>query len=315
MTEPKISIVVPAYNAEKTIKKCIESLLDIDYTNYEIIIVDDGSTDATKQILSGYKEKISVMALEHRGPSHCRNKAASASQAEYLAFTDADCIVDKQWLRELLKGFSQEAVTGVGGSQLSPNDETAFGRRVQSFFEKTGFLGGYIKTTANNSPVRTSHNPSCNVMYRRQFLLEVGGFDEGLWPGEDVDLDYRLEKRKFILMFNPKAIVYHYRPDSLKKICSMMYRYGWTQGVLVRRYGLFRKLHWFFFAEIVFVAFALLAAFFLRSAWPIFVFVFLELIFLLIACRGDFVRIGLASACVMFWSTGFLKNLLGIGRT
>jgi len=306
MTEPKISIIVPAYNVEKTIKRCIESLLRLNYGNYEIIIVDDGSTDATKQILSGYKEKISVMALEHRGPSHCRNRAVSESKAEYVAFTDADCIVDKNWLKELLIGFSGENIAAVGGSQLSPDDETAFGRRVQLFFELTGFLGGYIKKSRRNSLSKVPHNPSCNVMYRREALLAIGGFDEWLWPGEDVDLDYRLAKKGFVLLFNPRAIIYHYRPGSLKKVYSMMCRYGVVQAILTKRYGFFRKIQ---FVPIFFLFLILL---FIRDASFLLLIPILYL-FLFLKTK-DFVTANFVFVFILmsllFWNLGFFKGML-----
>jgi cellulose synthase/poly-beta-1,6-N-acetylglucosamine synthase-like glycosyltransferase len=287
MNEPFITIIVPAYNSEKIIRKCIESLLAIDYPNYEIFIVDDGSTDKTKEILSEYKGRINIIESQHFGPSHCRNIAAKIAKGEFLAFTDADCLVDKNWLKELMRGFINDKVVSVGGSQLSPQDETDFGKRVQEFFELTGFLGGYIKQ--NKHPVssikhqdlsirKASHNPSCNSMYRKGALLEIGGFDEDLWPGEDVDLDHRLNKKGFTFMYNPQAIVYHYRPQSLKELSRMMYRYGVMQGILTKRYGFFRRIQFL----------------------PLF---FLSLLILIVALPQKLLWFILFLYLVMLWST------------
>lgn len=263
MNESHITIIVPAYNAEKTIRKCIESFLGIDYPKYDIIIIDDGSTDKTLEIISEYKDKLTIIRNQHSGPSKCRNDAAKISKVGFLAFTDSDCVVDKNWLNELIKGFVNEKIVGVGGVQLSPQDETKFGRSVQSFFELTGFLGGYIKHNEypessiedQNLRIReVSHNPSCNAMYRKDIFLEVGGFDETLWPSEDVDLDYRLKKKGYKFMFNPEAIVYHYRPQSLSHLSNMMYRYGVTQGILTKRYGFFRAIQFVPFLILSFLA-------------------------------------------------------------
>lgn len=242
MKEPFISVVVPAYNSEKTIKKCIDSLLSIEYPNYEIIIVDDGSIDRTREILSKYIDRIKIIESQHFGPSKCRNIAAKQAKGELVAFTDSDCIVEKNWLKELVEGFINNKIVGVGGIQLSPEDETNFGKNVQAFFELTGFLGGYIKFSSSEKLKEVPHNPSCNAIYRKSAFLNIGGFDENLWPCEDVDLDYRLNKAGFIFMYNPKAIVYHYRPQSLKALLKMMLRYGYVQGVLTKRYGIFRRI-------------------------------------------------------------------------
>ena len=203
MNEPLISIIVPAHNSERTIRKCVDSLLRLDYVNYEIFVVDDGSFDKTKEILSEYKSRVNIIENRHVGPSRCRNIAVKKAKGDFLTFTDSDCIVDKNWLKELMKGFVNEKVVSTGGIQLSPEDETKFGKMVQEFFNLTGFLGGYIKNKGAEEIKRVEHNPSCNVAYRKSVFLDIGGFDENLWPSEDVDLDYRLKKRSFEFRYNP----------------------------------------------------------------------------------------------------------------
>ncbi|MDD5006007.1 MAG: glycosyltransferase [Candidatus Omnitrophica bacterium] len=306
MNEPLISIIVPAYNSEKTIKKCIDSLLEIDYTNYEVFIVDDGSTDNTKNILSGYKDKITIIENKHFGPSRCRNIAASKAKSEFLAFTDSDCIVEKNWLKELSRGFINDKVAGTGGNQLSPQDETNFGKRVQQFFELAGFLGGYIKGKKNSDLSETGHNPSCNAMYRKDAFLGVGGFDEKLWPGEDVDLDYRLKLQGLMFMYNPKAIVYHYRPQSIRKLSIMMYRYGVMQGVLIKRYGFFRKAQVF---PLFFLLMLVLLFINLKFLW----FLALYYLFILVKTKSivssSFILI-FSIISVLGWHIGFLRGIL-----
>ncbi len=167
--QPFISIIVPAYNAEETIRKCIDSLLRIDYPNYEILIIDDGSIDKTREILSEYKNRIILIESRHSGPSKCRNIAAKRSKGDFLAFTDADCLVDKNWLGELMRGFvnpseypngkyrglfsrffslrvdtespayggagcGNDKIVGGGGTQFFPQDETKFWKSGPTFF-------------------------------------------------------------------------------------------------------------------------------------------------------------------------------------
>ena len=307
MSSHIVSVIVPVYNAQKTIEKCVESLCTLQYDNLEIIIIDDGSTDKTRQFLAQHRERINLIEAEHIGPSKCRNLAAKKARGAFLAFTDSDCIVDKEWIDELLKGFDNEDVVAVGGSQHSPADETIFGKKVQLFFESTGFLGGYIKKNNVSKIIEVEHNPSCNVMYKKNIFLKIGGFDEGLWPSEDVDLDYRLKRKGHCFKYNSLAKVYHYRPQTLKSLCSMMYRYGTMQGILTKRYGMFRPIQ---FVPIVFIIFVTLIIF--RPLLAVF------LVFALgcaVAIRAKNLKeaggiIFLSAISSLLWIRGFLKGLI-----
>jgi len=164
-----------------------------------------------------------------------------AASGELVAFTDGDCIADREWLKELEKGFVGPDVAGVGGDQRSPEDESSTGKSLQEFLKAIGFMTDYIKT--GNLTKETDHNPSCNAAYRRSVLEKVGGFDESLWPGEDVELDLRIRRSGHKLMYNPCAVVGHYRPSDYRGFARMMRRYGACQWPLVWRYGPFRKIH------------------------------------------------------------------------
>ena len=112
-----------------------------------------------------------------------------------------------------------------------------------SFFKLAGFLGGYVKSSRMQQISSVEHNPACNVMYRKEVFLDAGGFQNGLWPGEDVDLDHRLRKRGFIVNYSPRAVVYHYQPKDIRQFARKIYRYGkWSGGYLTRKYGMFRKI-------------------------------------------------------------------------
>lgn len=238
---PQISVIIPAYNCEKTIGKCLDSLSSQDYPSFEIIVIDDGSTDNTARICRSYTHVKLIQTL-NGGPSRARNIGVQKAKGEILAFTDGDCILHHQWLRELVKGFTTNTVAGVGGNQISPVDETNFGKYVQETFVILGFATSYMRSHTTMSEIR--HNPSCNSSYRRDCFEEVGGFDESLWPGEDVDLDHRLHQLGYTLIRNPQAIVSHYRPQSFSELGAMMRRYGGSAYNLLIRYGFFRPLHY-----------------------------------------------------------------------
>jgi len=246
MSNPTVCVIIPAKNAEQTIEKCLRSVLASTLTRetYEVIVVDDHSTDSTAKKIREQFPAVKVVANPKKGPSAARNYAAHLTGAAYLAFTDSDCIVERPWLEELLKSFSCGAFAGAGGVQETPEDDSAFGKKVGTLLRKIGFLTGYLKQPAAGAVYLVSHNPSCCVMYARDVFIKEGGFLENFYPGEDVELDYRLRKKGYWLGCAPQAKVYHYRGGNGMGFLKKMYRYGMTQGMLVRRYGLFRKIHY-----------------------------------------------------------------------
>lgn len=242
---PLVSVVIAAYDAEATIAPCIDSILDQTYAPVELIVVDDGSTDATAEVLARHPRSgcFEILTLENGGPSRARNQGVERAHGELLAFFDSDCHLDPRCIEELALGLDRAEVASVGGSQRPPADQGSFGNEVQRYFEAVGFMTGYVQDGSEGAIVTTAHNPSCNVLYRRDVFDRLGGFDEELWPGEDVDLDHRATRAGFCHRFNPRAVIYHYRPASPASLRRMFFSYGRAQMLLVRRYGPFRKLH------------------------------------------------------------------------
>jgi len=244
--KPDISVIIPAYNEEDTIGECLASLEKLDYPSekLEIILINDGSSDNTKHVMSSYTKKLDLVLLETEGvgPSKARNIGLDRASGEYVAFIDADCAVDGNWLNELLKGFMTEDVAGVGGSQIIPVNATEFEKKVHVFLSGMHFVSEYMKEADGMKIVQ--HVASCNAIYKTRVVREVQGFDEQLWPGEDVDLDYKITHKGYTIAYNPKAIVMHHRPKDVKGFYSMMKRYGGAQAYLLRKHGFFRKLHY-----------------------------------------------------------------------
>lgn len=265
---PTISVIIPTYNAKRTIAACLASLLSLDYPDYEVIFVDDGSTDGTPDSCES-SAGVRVIRLDKGGPSRARNVGVKASRGEIAAFTDSDCIAPRNWLTELASGFDDPRIAGVGGDQKSPDDESDFGRAVQDFFKKIGFLTEYIKT--GDTLAETLHNPSCNSAYRKTVLEEAGGFDEAQFPGEDIELDLKIRRLGYSLVYNPRAVVAHYRPGSHSGVARMMWRYGWGEGRLFKKYGLYRKIDYipFLLLSALLPAASLLIA--EPRVWPAFV--------------------------------------------
>ncbi len=303
-----ISIIIPVRNAQATLKKCIDSILNLNYRDYEIIIVNDGSIDETGKILSGY-QGIKIVTTAGIGPSRARNMAVEFARGEFIAFTDADCIVPEDWLERLIEGFNYapEAVS-CGGRQELPADASGFQKKVFLLMGKIGFATDYMRR-GENSIIEVSHNASCCVMYKKDIFLKAGGFLNDLWPGEDVELDYKLKNSGYKLVFNPKAFVFHYRVDNPANFLKMMTRYGWAQGVLVRRHKrIFRKIQVLPLVS-AFVLFMLIDLFISGKIKVIILFVFTVFGIILTYLRFNLSILGLGMRGFINWHKGFIEGL------
>src|SRR5204863_4298449 len=121
---PKVSVVVASYNGDRTLKACLESLERLNYPDYEVILVDDGSTDTTAQSAAGHPKVRTVHHEKNFGLSVARNTGIVASDGEVIAFTDADCRADEDWLYYLVGDLMESAFAGLGGPNLLPPEDS-----------------------------------------------------------------------------------------------------------------------------------------------------------------------------------------------
>lgn len=235
-------MVVAARNAESTLGACLTSLQALDYPRYTITVVNDRSTDRTGDI--ALHAGVLVLEGPGRGAGAARNLAIEASQAEVVAFTDADCTVPPHWLRALVRGLQTPSVAGAGGRQRNvfPPGRHDEARHFDAFFKVASVISAYTRSSERDHLV--DHVASCNSAYWRAVILDVGGFIVDFWPGEDVELDYRLKKRGYRCMYVADAEVAHHRPGTLTWFREMMRRYGKNEHDLAHRHGRFRPIHY-----------------------------------------------------------------------
>jgi len=255
-TLPMVSVVVCTFNDEEYVGECVEALLAQTYPGnlLELIIVDDGSTDRTPDILRKY-ETVRCLWQRNQGPSAARNLGIINATGEYVCFTDSDCRAAPDWIERLITAHRRGEMPdccGVGGRQAGHPDDPPFARQVDRFLSAVGFIGDYVKPHATAKKV--GHNASCNASYRRQALLEVGGFRTGMFPGEDVDLDRRLADRGRTVWFTPDAVVFHHRPPDWGRLLRMLQSYGRASADNVTIHGFFRGIQFVPFAAVALLA-------------------------------------------------------------
>jgi GT2 family glycosyltransferase len=221
---PKVSVVVCAYNAESTMAPCLDSLRDLRYPAYEVVVVDDGSTDRTGRIADGY-EGIHVIHQENKGLSAARNVGIAASTGEIIAFTDSDCVVDPDWLHYLVATFLSSGQAAAGGPNLPPPEDSLVASCVAAA------PGGPLHVLLNSE--EAEHIPGCNMAFRREALEEIGGFDPIYRAaGDDVDVCWRLQEHGYRIAFSPAAIVWHFRRNTVKAYIGQQRGYGKAEGLL-----------------------------------------------------------------------------------
>lgn len=266
---PKISVIIPAYNEERVIDDCLESLVHQTESDYEVILIDDCSTDSTRSRIQSYveryPEKFFLKEYGKVGPGRARNFASRDARGSFLAFMDADCIATPHWLENLMQGFTNSQVGSTGGPHRAPPQSSFFQLKVEHFFEAAAPFVSFFKSKNIQEICETDHNPLCNVAYRTEIFQRVGGFREDIFPGEDVAIDYMVRDLGFKITYNPKALVFHHRPETIDDFRKVMHAYGRSQGKLVREFGIRRRLQWvmlgFLNAALVFLFLLALAGF------------------------------------------------------
>ncbi len=203
------SVIIPAYNSEKTIAQTLNTLKNQNFpkNKYEIIVVDDGSTDKTVKISKQFGVKL--FTNPHRGPAWQRNFGAKKAKGEIILFIDSDCVPSRNWLKEMTKPFNNKDIIGVSGTYRTLNKNKIIARFEGYEIEKRhkrmaqqkyiDFIGSY------------------SAAYRKNIFLKFKGFDTSfpIASGEDPELSFRIAKAGYKMVFNPKAFVYHPHVDSL----------------------------------------------------------------------------------------------------
>ncbi|MGH9597555.1 MAG: glycosyltransferase family 2 protein [Edaphobacter sp.] len=218
---PKVDVIVPAYNTAKYLKAAIESVIAQTFDDWRIVLVDDGSTDNTPELVAPYVEllgpKLKYIRQANRGLPGARNVAIENSDAEFLALLDADDVWLPCRLSESLKCFEGRPEVGLSYGYISRIDQD--GVVFQTFAERQRHAEGkiapyiYMKETDLCCP---------SITFRRKCVEEVGGFDESLRATEDRDLWLRIALRYEVALVPTIIAYYRTLPDSMSTDSTRM---------------------------------------------------------------------------------------------
>jgi GT2 family glycosyltransferase len=226
---PRVSVVVASYNGERTLKACLDSLARLNYPDYEVILVDDGSADATQQVAFAHPNVRYFRHEKNLGLSVARNTGIAAATGEIVAFTDSDCRADEDWLYYLVGSLLESGFAGVGGPNLLPPEDSLVASAVMAS------PGGPAHVMLTDR--QAEHIPGCNMAFYKGALGQIGGFDPTFHlAGDDVDLCWRLQQAGCEIGFSPAAFVWHYRRSTMAAYLRQQRGYGEAEALLVRKH-------------------------------------------------------------------------------
>jgi O-antigen biosynthesis protein len=224
---PRVSVVVCTFNGARTLGECLDGLGALDYPDYEVIAVNDGSTDTTAAIAASYP--VRLITTQNRGLSSARNTGLDAATGEIVAYIDDDAHPDPHWLQYMVRTFIAGDWAAVGGPNLAPPDDGAVADCIANS------PGG--PTHVLMSDCEAEHIPGCNMAFRRSALTRVGGFDPQFHvAGDDVDLCWRLHAHNLEVGFSPAAVVWHHRRGSVRTYLRQQSGYGKAEALLERKW-------------------------------------------------------------------------------
>ncbi|MDX9785217.1 MAG: glycosyltransferase [Desulfobacterales bacterium] len=239
MPYPYVSVIIPVLNAEKHIDVCLNALKEQTYPedSYEIIAVDNGSSDNSFQKLSN--RGINVGLIRKKGRSRALNKALEMARGDIICSTDISCIADPDWIRSIVKSFENPEVGCVAGEiRLIKYPKN----RVIEFQDRVNYMSPMYAAERVSLPF-LPYADGANASFRRSVFEKLGFFDEAFFKAADVEICYRiLMLSDYKIVFDKNAVVWEYGEPSLFSLLKQRYRIGLGQILIEKKYNaLFHK--------------------------------------------------------------------------
>ena len=211
----KISIYIPAYNAEKTIEQSINSIKEQSINVNEILVIDDNSNDNTKEIIKKFSDIKIITNKNNMGLGYNRNLALKESTNDIVGAIDADVVLDKHWLETLLKNLGKNQIVMSGGKMIEKIDSKFNSWRSKYYSQNWG------DKDLENPPFLYG----CNNIQLKSAWIKVNGYNDNLKTnGEDIDYSRKISSQKnFKLFYSASALCHHLQDDNLKFFCELIF--------------------------------------------------------------------------------------------
>lgn len=224
MSQPKYSVIIPVFNRPDEVEELLESLTLQKFSNFEVIVVEDGSSVPCKEVVDKFADDLNVSYYikENTGPGTTRNYGADRAKGEYFIFFDSDCIIPTEYFTEVEKELSSDKVDAFGGPDRAHSSFTPIQKAINysmtSFFTTGGIRGGKERFDR-------FYPRSFNMGISKDVFEKTQGFSK-LRFGEDIDFSIRILKTGFKTRLFSKAWVYHKRRTDFRKFFRQVYNSG-----------------------------------------------------------------------------------------
>ena len=253
----KVSIIIPFKEETGYLHECIKNCLDLDYDDFELILLPDKKIN-----IKG--KRIRVIPTGSIGPAQKRDIGSNRAKGKILAFIDDDAYPAKDWLMKVVRNFKGD-IACVGGPAVTPERDNLL--QKASGIVLSSRMGGGTETYRYIPGKRkyVDDFPSVNLSVRKDVFLELGGFDTNYWPGEDTKFCLDLVNKKYKIIYDPKAVVFHHRRELFGPHLKQVTNYALHRGYFVRKFPKtsFRLGYFIPSILVVFVVFGLAACVFI----------------------------------------------------
>lgn len=218
------SIIIPLYNRPAEIRELLDSLVQQTYKHFEVVVVEDGSTEKSEDIVASFRDRLEVKYFfkENSGPGLSRNYGAERASGDYFIFLDSDCIVPAEYLQEIENELSISPVDAFGGPDRAHESFTDQQKAINYSMTSILTTGGI---RGKKKSMEKFHPRSFNMGFSRRVFETTKGFS-GMRFGEDIDMSIRIMEAGFQTRLFPAAYVYHKRRTSWKKFFKQIYNSG-----------------------------------------------------------------------------------------
>lgn len=281
MKYPFVSVIMPVFNEEKRVGKAIEAVLNQNYPDdcFELIVIDDASLDGTENILREFSKRYSnftiIKNIQNKGDSSSRNLGVKMARGEIIATTDADDVVDKNWLVNISNNYMMNSSDALVGRSKVAFDNNNLSQRLIS--EHTIIVNnGYFLTEIDPRYKINIRATGTNQSFKKKVFEQIGGYNENLKRGMDVDILWRLVNSGYQVDYDTKMLVHVYTRESLKK--TLIQRYNNAEYDAEIRFKN-HNIDTFAFLHSIYFPFILISFIFALNFYVIFLFVLLPLFY------------------------------------
>jgi glycosyltransferase involved in cell wall biosynthesis len=223
--KPKISVVIPVYNGENTLEKCLDSIIDQNYSNFEIIVINNNSTDKTPEIINRYGDKIHSFVETKKGRAKARNLGVKKANGDLIAMIDSDCIAPNDWLESISEPIIENDEKIIMGGEESVY-KNYYSNNIQKANEKIIEInreGNYIK-----------HLDTKNIIFKKE-IFENNEFDSKINNCEDFDFFIQIKDKYKILYLPDVKVKHHHRIDRKQWVKTQISR-GFETTKIYKKY-------------------------------------------------------------------------------